>query len=126
MEWCPGGDLYSMVKNMGCLGTEQCRTYLSETILALEYCHSLTIIHRDVKPDNLLIASDGHIKLADFGLSVVGAAMRGTAGAAESAQAPGSPTGAPLVPVSCSTLYEHCITHSDTEVLFKGSLTSEC
>ncbi|KAL2344134.1 hypothetical protein Fmac_005419 [Flemingia macrophylla] len=41
-------------------------------VLALEYLHSLRVVHRDLKPDNLLIAHDGHIKLTDFGLSKVG------------------------------------------------------
>ncbi|VAI26754.1 unnamed protein product [Triticum turgidum subsp. durum] len=41
-------------------------------VLALEYLHSLNVIHRDLKPDNLLISRDGHLKLTDFGLSKVG------------------------------------------------------
>ncbi|KAL7609982.1 hypothetical protein Lser_V15G13741 [Lactuca serriola] len=41
-------------------------------VLALEYPHPLRVVHRDLKPDNLLIAHDGHIKLTDFGLSKVG------------------------------------------------------
>ncbi|XP_040956987.1 probable serine/threonine protein kinase IREH1 isoform X5 [Gossypium hirsutum] len=41
-------------------------------VLALEYLHSQHVVHRDLKPDNLLIAHDGHIKLTDFGLSKVG------------------------------------------------------
>ncbi|XP_039063926.1 probable serine/threonine protein kinase IREH1 isoform X2 [Hibiscus syriacus] len=41
-------------------------------VLALEYLHSLHMVHRDLKPDNLLIAQDDHIKLTDFGLSKVG------------------------------------------------------
>ncbi|KAL7594715.1 hypothetical protein Lser_V15G28261 [Lactuca serriola] len=41
-------------------------------MLDLEYLHSLRVVHRDLKPDNLLIAHDGHIKLTDFGLSKVG------------------------------------------------------
>ncbi|KAK1316475.1 Serine/threonine-protein kinase AtPK2/AtPK19 [Acorus calamus] len=41
-------------------------------VLALEYLHSLNVVHRDLKPDNLLINHDGHIKLTDFGLSKVG------------------------------------------------------
>ena len=43
--------------------------YAAEIILALEYLHSKKILYRDLKPENVLIHRDGHIKLADFGLS---------------------------------------------------------
>ncbi|XP_028756617.1 probable serine/threonine protein kinase IREH1 isoform X1 [Neltuma alba] len=72
MEYLNGGDLYSLLRNLGCLDEEVARVYIAEVVLALEYLHSLRIVHRDLKPDNLLIAHDGHIKLTDFGLSKVG------------------------------------------------------
>ncbi|KAL2623947.1 hypothetical protein R1flu_008192 [Riccia fluitans] len=72
MEYLNGGDLYSMLRNMGCLPEHIARHYVAELVLALEYLHSLGVVHRDLKPDNLLIAHDGHIKLTDFGLSRVG------------------------------------------------------
>ncbi|GAB4858743.1 hypothetical protein Ancab_010217 [Ancistrocladus abbreviatus] len=66
MEYLNGGDLYSLLRNLGCFDEDMAR------VLALEYLHSLNVIHRDLKPDNLLIGPDGHIKLTDFGLSKVG------------------------------------------------------
>ncbi|KAI3965471.1 hypothetical protein MKW92_042780 [Papaver armeniacum] len=72
MEYLNGGDLYSLLRNLGCLEEEMARIYIAELVLALEYLHSMNVIHRDIKPDNLLIARDGHIKLTDFGLSKVG------------------------------------------------------
>ncbi|KAL4199563.1 hypothetical protein AMTRI_Chr03g51800 [Amborella trichopoda] len=72
MEYLNGGDLYSLLRNLGCLDEDMARVYIAEVVLALEYLHSLHVIHRDLKPDNLLIAHDGHIKLTDFGLSKVG------------------------------------------------------
>ncbi|WOG96941.1 hypothetical protein DCAR_0416280 [Daucus carota subsp. sativus] len=72
MEYLNGGDLYSLLKNLGCLEEDMARVYIAELVLALEYLHSLNVIHRDLKPDNLLIGPDGHIKLTDFGLSKVG------------------------------------------------------
>lgn len=72
MEYLNGGDLYSLLKNVGSLEEDVARTYVAELVLALEYLHSLGIVHRDLKPDNILIAHDGHIKLTDFGLSKIG------------------------------------------------------
>lgn len=72
MEYLIGGDLYSLLRNVGCLDEHISRIYIAEVVLALEYLHSLGVVHRDLKPDNLLIAHDGHIKLTDFGLSKVG------------------------------------------------------
>uniref|UniRef100_A0A7N0T7A5 non-specific serine/threonine protein kinase n=1 Tax=Kalanchoe fedtschenkoi TaxID=63787 RepID=A0A7N0T7A5_KALFE len=72
MEYLNGGDLYSLLRNLGCLEEDVARIYIAEVVLALEYLHSLCVVHRDLKPDNLLIAHDGHIKLTDFGLSRVG------------------------------------------------------
>ena len=55
---------------------EEARFYIAETILAVEYVHTLGYVHRDIKPDNILLDKDGHIKLTDFGLctSMVGLA----------------------------------------------------
>ncbi|XP_035541728.1 probable serine/threonine protein kinase IRE4 isoform X3 [Juglans regia] len=72
MEYLNGGDLYSLLRNVGCLEEDVARIYVAELVLALEYLHSLGIVHRDLKPDNILIAHDGHIKLTDFGLSKIG------------------------------------------------------
>lgn len=72
MEYLNGGDLFSLLKKVGCLDEDVARIYIAELVLALEYLHSLGIVHRDLKPDNILIAQDGHIKLTDFGLSKIG------------------------------------------------------
>uniref|UniRef100_A0A0E0JRN2 non-specific serine/threonine protein kinase n=1 Tax=Oryza punctata TaxID=4537 RepID=A0A0E0JRN2_ORYPU len=51
----------------GRLSEDEARFYAAEIVDILEYLHSLGLIHRDVKPENLLLTSDGHIKIADFG-----------------------------------------------------------
>lgn len=74
MEWASGGDCFSLLQKFGALPEEVAKMYIAETVLSLEYLHSIGIVHRDLKPDNLLVDSRGHIKLTDFGLSSIGLA----------------------------------------------------
>ena len=53
------------------LTEEEVKFYIAELILAVESIHKLDCIHRDIKPDNILIDRDGYIKLSDFGLAKV-------------------------------------------------------
>lgn len=69
LEYCPFGDFTTILSHYRRLDENIARFYISETILALEYLHSLNIVYRDLKPSNLLIDKDGHIKLADFSLA---------------------------------------------------------
>eukprot|EP01113_Clastostelium_recurvatum_P040393 TRINITY_DN6280_c0_g1_i1.p1 TRINITY_DN6280_c0_g1~~TRINITY_DN6280_c0_g1_i1.p1 ORF type:complete len:1027 (-),score=310.58 TRINITY_DN6280_c0_g1_i1:279-3359(-) len=69
LEYLPGGDLYSLLRGLGCFDEDMARRYIAEVVLALEYLHGQNIVHRDLKPDNLLVDACGHIKLTDFGLS---------------------------------------------------------
>lgn len=69
MEFLPGGDLMTMLIKYDIFPDDWTRFYMAECILALEAIHKLGFIHRDIKPDNILIDKDGHIKLSDFGLS---------------------------------------------------------
>lgn len=50
------------------LTEEETQFYIAETVLAIDSIHQLGFIHRDIKPDNLLLDSKGHVKLPDFGL----------------------------------------------------------
>lgn len=72
MEFCLGGDVGAVLKRMQCFEESMAKIYIAETVLALEYLHSLNIVHRDLKPENLLINAEGHLKLTDFGLSRIG------------------------------------------------------
>ncbi|CDS05182.1 hypothetical protein LRAMOSA07711 [Lichtheimia ramosa] len=69
MEYAAGGDLFSILdrKESLCLSEKEARFYIAETILAVDSLHQLGYLHRDIKPQNILIDSTGHVKLADFG-----------------------------------------------------------
>ena len=71
MEYLPGGDLMNLLIKKDILTENEARFYLSELILAIESIHKLDCIHRDIKPDNILIDQNGHIKLSDFGLAKI-------------------------------------------------------
>ena len=69
MDYLPGGDLMNLLMKKEVLTEEEARFYIAEIILAVDSVHKLNCIHRDLKPDNILIDKKGHIKLSDFGLS---------------------------------------------------------
>ncbi|CAO3680411.1 unnamed protein product [Umbelopsis vinacea] len=69
MEYAGGGDLFSVLDRTETLtfNEDEARFYIAEMILAIESLHKLGYVHRDIKPQNILIDAHGHIKLADFG-----------------------------------------------------------
>ena len=71
MEYLPGGDFMNLLIKKDILTEDESKFYTAELILAIESIHKLDCIHRDIKPDNILIAKNGHIKLTDFGLAKV-------------------------------------------------------
>ena len=69
MEVCEGGDLAQHLGKMRFMDESLARFITAELILAMEYVHKKNVIFRDLKPENILIDSEGHIRLADFGLA---------------------------------------------------------
>ena len=68
MEYLPGGDVFTLLSKNN-LPKKTIQLIIAETILAVNYLHSIRIIHHDIKPENILITARGHFKLSDFGLS---------------------------------------------------------
>ncbi|KAJ5077517.1 non-specific serine/threonine protein kinase [Anaeramoeba ignava] len=71
MEYINGGELYFHLNNDNHFSENRVRLYAAEIILALNYLHGLGVIYRDLKLENILLDSKGHICLTDFGLSKV-------------------------------------------------------
>ena len=71
MEFLPGGDLMNLLMKKEVLSEDEARFYTAEMILAVDSVHKLNCIHRDLKPDNILIDKNGHIQLSDFGLAKI-------------------------------------------------------
>lgn len=68
MEFLPGGDMMTLLIKKDTLSEDVTKFYIAEAALAIQAIHNLNFIHRDIKPDNLLLDAKGHIKLSDFGL----------------------------------------------------------
>lgn len=71
LEYVQGGELFSHLRRAGKFNNETTRFYAAEIVLALEHMHRQDIIYRDLKPENLLLDNEGHIKITDFGFAKV-------------------------------------------------------
>ncbi|XP_042629498.1 serine/threonine-protein kinase MRCK alpha-like isoform X2 [Cyprinus carpio] len=68
MDYYVGGDLLTLLSKFeDRLPEDMARFYLAEMVLAIDSVHQLHYVHRDIKPDNILLDVNGHIRLADFG-----------------------------------------------------------
>ncbi|KAH7123168.1 kinase domain-containing protein [Dactylonectria macrodidyma] len=69
MEFCAGGDLYTLVRSAGRLEEQEADCFFKQMMRGLEYIHEMGVAHRDLKPENLLLTSHGGLKISDFGNS---------------------------------------------------------
>lgn len=71
LDYVPGGELFSYLRKLRRFEEDTARLYAAEIVLVLEYLHEKQggVAYRDLKPENLLLDQDGHIKLVDFGFA---------------------------------------------------------
>ncbi|KAL2832984.1 kinase-like domain-containing protein [Aspergillus cavernicola] len=69
MDFVEGGELFSLLRKSQRFPNPVAKFYAAEVTLAIEYLHSLDIIYRDLKPENLLLDRHGHLKITDFGFA---------------------------------------------------------
>lgn len=69
LEYCPGGELFYHLQKVGEFDEDVAKFYAAQLVLVIGHLHEHDIIYRDLKPENVLIAQDGYVKVADFGLS---------------------------------------------------------
>ncbi|XP_059206969.1 myotonin-protein kinase [Centropristis striata] len=68
MDYYVGGDLLTLLSKFGDrIPEDMAQFYLAEMVMAIDSVHQLGYVHRDIKPDNILLTADGHIRLGDFG-----------------------------------------------------------
>ncbi|KAH0793429.1 AGC family protein kinase [Histomonas meleagridis] len=68
LDYVPGGELFNRLKEEGKFNESRAKLYAAEILLGLGHLHSLGILYRDLKPENVLVDAKGHIKITDFGL----------------------------------------------------------
>ena len=69
-EYVPGNDLRRLIRANGPLSMEAAAVIISDAARGLQYAHDLGMVHRDIKPGNILVTPDGHAKVSDIGLAV--------------------------------------------------------
>lgn len=71
IDFLPGGELIKVIKSNVFMSEEDTKFYIAEIVLGVEQLHNMNIIYRDLKPENVLLDQDGHIKLIDFGFAKI-------------------------------------------------------
>ena len=72
IDFLNGGELFTYLRRENVFEEDRARVYIAELVEGLSYLHKNKIIYRDLKPENVLFDSNGHLKITDFGLSKIG------------------------------------------------------
>jgi protein kinase A len=71
MEYVAGGELFTYLRGVESFLPKQAAFYAAQVVMMFEYLHSLNVVYRDLKPENLLIGPDGYLRLTDFGFAKI-------------------------------------------------------
>jgi protein kinase X len=71
LDYACGGELFTLLRREGRFANDVALFFATEIVLAFEYLHSMDIAYRDLKPENLLIDKEGHVKITDFGFAKI-------------------------------------------------------
>lgn len=71
MEYSNNGDLLKYVKANGWIPEDKARVFFKNIVIGLAHIHFRSVLHRDIKLDNILLDTDGGVKLCDFGVSKI-------------------------------------------------------
>src|SRR5690606_12932491 len=85
MEFVRGANLGEMVKRDGRMSAEDAAGFVLQAARGLKYAHDRGVIHRDIKPDNLMVNEQGIVKIADMGLAKMRGEIEQTRGVGSSA-----------------------------------------
>ena len=69
LEYAEGGDLLHHVNNVKAMTEEEAKKVFKQIVLGVAHCHCRSVLHRDIKLENILIGEKGNVKLCDFGIS---------------------------------------------------------
>lgn len=71
LEPCLGGELFTVLRARTSFNEKTAKFYAACVVQAFEYMHSMNVVYRDLKPENLLLDADGYLKVTDFGFAKV-------------------------------------------------------
>lgn len=71
MKFMRGGELFQHLRHSKRFDEKRAKFYAAQILLALEHLHSMDVVYRDLKPENILMDENGHVCLADFGMSKI-------------------------------------------------------